>query len=61
MTESPYPGTPSWVKVFGLIALIAAVLFAILHVAGGGIGDHLHRGMSTDGPAIAILRQSAQS
>jgi hypothetical protein len=64
MTDSPYPGTPSWVKVFGLVALIAAVLFVILHVAAGGIGtiaDHLHHGMSGDGPAIAILRQDAQS
>jgi hypothetical protein len=64
MTDSPYPGTPSWVKVFGLITLIVAVLFAILHIAGGGIGsfeDHFHHGMSADRPAVAILRQGAQS
>ena len=33
--ESP-PGTPRWVKVFGIITLAVAVLFVILKFAGGG-------------------------
>jgi hypothetical protein len=61
MTDSPYPGTPPWVKVFGMIALIAAVLFAVLHLAGVGIGDHMHHGMSGDGLAVALLRQGTGS
>ena len=30
------PGTPRWVKVFAIIALIVVVLVAIVMVAGGG-------------------------
>jgi hypothetical protein len=29
-------GTPRWVKVFGTIAIIVAVLFVILMLVGGG-------------------------
>ena len=32
--------TPRWVKVFGIIAVIVAVAFMILHLAGGGPGRH---------------------
>lgn len=28
------PATPRWVKLFGLIALVFAVLFVLLHMAG---------------------------
>ena len=30
------PGTPRWVKVFGIIALIVVLLVVLLMVAGGG-------------------------
>jgi hypothetical protein len=33
-------GTPRWVKVFGLIALVLVVAFAIVHLAGGGMHGH---------------------
>lgn len=33
-------GTPRWVKVFGVIAIVLVVLFVILHLAGGGFGHH---------------------
>jgi hypothetical protein len=39
----PYPdsnGTPRWVKVFGIIALVAVLLFVILHLTGHGPGGH---------------------
>jgi hypothetical protein len=29
-------GTPRWVKVFGIIAIVVALLFVIMLVAGGG-------------------------
>jgi hypothetical protein len=34
------PGTPRWVKVFGIIAIILVLLFVILHVTGRGLGGH---------------------
>ena len=48
----PYPGTPRWVKVFGIIGLVAVLLFVILlftrgpgghgparHTPSGGAGQ----------------------
>ncbi|MEA3190946.1 MAG: hypothetical protein QOD77_1528 [Thermoplasmata archaeon] len=29
---------PRWVKVFGILALVAAAVFLGLHLAGGGFG-----------------------
>lgn len=37
------PGTPRWVKVFGIIAVLLVLLFVILHLTGnypGGHGQH---------------------
>jgi hypothetical protein len=34
------PGTPRWVKVFGIIAIILILLFVILHLTGRGLGGH---------------------
>lgn len=33
---SPYPGTPRWVKVFGIIVLVLVLLFAIILLTGRG-------------------------
>lgn len=33
-------GTPRWVFVFGIIAIVLVLLFAILHLTGGGIVGH---------------------
>lgn len=52
------PSTPRWVKVFGIIALIVALLFIGLLLFGGGShGPRRH----TDHPAImaATLRAPA--
>lgn len=35
-------GTPRWVKVFGILALILALLFVILMLAGGNHGPGRH-------------------
>ena len=35
-------GTPRWVIVFGIIALIVLVLFVVLLLAGGGHGPSRH-------------------
>jgi hypothetical protein len=34
-------GTPRWVKVFGLVAVILVLLVAVMVVAGHGPGDHM--------------------
>jgi hypothetical protein len=49
----PYPGTPRWVKVFGIIAAVVILLFVILmftrgpgshgpgrHTGSGSFGGH---------------------
>jgi hypothetical protein len=54
MADSPpYPGTPRWVKVFGIIALVMVLLVVIIrftgvggkhgpdrHIPSGGAGGH---------------------
>jgi hypothetical protein len=32
----PYPGTPRWVKVFGLLAVLVALTFVHRMLTGGG-------------------------
>lgn len=44
--ESP-PGTPRWVKVFGIVALVLVLLFVLMLLTGRGShgpGRHLRRG-----------------
>jgi len=38
--RSPEPGTPRWVKAFMIAAVILIVVFALIHLAGGGMGSH---------------------
>ena len=39
MTDVPsYPGTPRWVKVSGVIAIVVVLLLGIMMLTGGG--DH---------------------
>jgi hypothetical protein len=39
-TGAEAPGTPRWVKMFGIVAVILVLLFVILHLAGRGLGGH---------------------
>ena len=32
----PYPGTPRWVKVFGIIVIVAVLLVVAMMFIGGG-------------------------
>jgi uncharacterized membrane protein len=41
---------PAWVKIFGVIYLIAVTIFAAMHLAGGGIGYLDHGEMHGDAP-----------
>jgi hypothetical protein len=36
------PSTPRWVKVSGIIGIVLILLFVILHLAGLGLGGHMH-------------------
>ena len=38
--ESTYEGTPHWVKVLSIAVIVLVVLFAISHLAGGGLAGH---------------------
>jgi len=38
-TSTP-PGTPRWVKVFGIIFIILVLLIVILHLTGLSFGGH---------------------
>lgn len=40
--ERQTPPTPRWVKVFGIIAIVAVVLFVVLQFIGGGHGPGRH-------------------
>ena len=33
-------GAPRWVKVFGGVALVLAVVWLLLHLGGHGLGEH---------------------
>ena len=37
---SPYPGTPRWVKMAGIIILVLVLLLGIMHLAGLAPGGH---------------------
>jgi hypothetical protein len=38
----PYPGIPGWVKLVGILTLVAILLFGIMHLTGGhGPSDHV--------------------
>jgi hypothetical protein len=61
-----YPGTPRWVKVSGIVALVLVVLAVILMVASGGQhgpGRHLPSGAPGDPggltPPPALMVQPA--
>ncbi|MBI4203331.1 MAG: hypothetical protein HY532_09500 [Chloroflexi bacterium] len=46
-----YPGTPRWVKVSGIIAIVLVLVVAIVLFAGGGPGDH-GPGRHTPSPGV---------
>jgi hypothetical protein len=40
----PYPGTPRWVKMFGIIAIVLVLLMAMMLLSGHGPGRHTSSG-----------------
>jgi hypothetical protein len=39
-SRGPTPGTPGWVKVFGVIFIGLVLLFVIVHLTRHGFGSH---------------------
>ena len=40
----PYPGTPRWVKVSGIIVIVVVLLVVIMLLTGHGAGRHAPSG-----------------
>ena len=36
----PYPGTPRWVQLTGIVVLIVVLLVVVMALTGGGPGGH---------------------
>lgn len=59
-TNTP-PGTPRWVKVFGIIAVVVVLLFIMMMLIGGGQhgpGRHLPSGSAGANLAITYVPHS---
>jgi hypothetical protein len=55
-STATYPGTPRWVKVFGIIALLLALLVVAIMATGVGGGQgpsrHMPSGSGSHTPAV---------
>jgi hypothetical protein len=40
--QRPYPGTPRWVKILVIVAILLILIFVVMHLAGGGMGPGMH-------------------
>jgi hypothetical protein len=50
-TTNRPPGTPRWVKVFAIVALVAVLLLVVLLLVNGGHGPSRHTdGLGTQAP-----------
>ena len=60
----PYPGTPRWVKVLGIIVIVVILLVAaVMFVIGGehGPGRHAQSGNASDQvPHSSVMEAHAQ-
>jgi hypothetical protein len=53
----PYPGTPRWVKVFGIIVIVVVLLGVVIMLIGGGEhGPGRHTPSGDAGGQIAPYR-----
>jgi hypothetical protein len=52
----PYPGTPRWVKVFGIIVIVAVLLVvAMMFIGGGKHGPGRHSPSGDAGTQVTAL------
>jgi hypothetical protein len=50
----PYPGTPRWVKVFGIIVIVVVLLVAaVMYISGGEHGPGRHAQAGDAGGQVA--------
>ena len=57
----PYPGTPRWVKVFGIIAIVVVLLVVIMLLTGHGTGRHIPSdGAGGQVPSSSVIEEHAQ-
>ena len=38
----PYPGTPRWVKILGIILVVAVLVFVTMHLTTSSMGPGMH-------------------
>ena len=58
----PYPGTPRWVKVFGIIVIVAVLLVVAMMFIGGEHGPGRHTPSGHAGgqvPPSSVLEEHA--
>jgi hypothetical protein len=56
----PYPGTPRWVKVFGIIAIVVVLLVVFMLLTGHGPGRHTPSGHAGgEGPPTNVMEEHA--
>ena len=52
----PYPGTPRWVKVFGIIVIVVVLLVvAMMFIGGGEHGPGRHTPSGDAGTQVSAL------
>ena len=61
----PYPGTPRWEKVSGIIVGVLVLVFVILQVTGvgpgaGGHGPGMRGGGGGDSPPASVTEDGGQ-
>ena len=55
-------GTPRWVYVFGILAIVLILLFVIQHLTGGGLGHHTQqRALSLGNAAPAAAKVAKEN
>ena len=57
----PYPGTPRWVKVSGIILIVLVVLVAIMLLVGHGPGRHTPSGGGIQVVHSSVMAEHAPS
>jgi hypothetical protein len=51
----PYPGTPRWVKVFGIIVIVVVLLVVAMMFIGGKHGPGRHAPSGAAGDQVTAL------
>lgn len=55
----PYPGTPRWVKVFGIVAIVVVLLVIAMLLIGGEHGPSRHTSSGDRVPTFGVMGDHA--